>query len=84
MHEILVEAKAESDLRGLPADVFHRVISRIRSLAEQPRPSGCRKITGSKSDWRVRVGDYRILYEIDDKSETVRVMRVRHRGEAYR
>jgi len=84
MYEVLLEARAESDIKDLPAGLFPRVVSHIRALAQQPRPSGCRKITGSKSDWRVRVGDYRILYEIDDESKVVRVMRVRHRSEAYR
>jgi mRNA interferase RelE/StbE len=84
MYEILVEAKAESDLRGLPVAVFRRIVPHLHALAEQPRPHGCRKITGAKNDWRIRVGDYRILYEIDDESKAVRVMRVRHRSEAYR
>ncbi|MFW6162894.1 MAG: type II toxin-antitoxin system RelE family toxin [Planctomycetota bacterium] len=52
-------------------------------MAEQPRPSGCRKIRGSVSDWRVRVGAYRVVYEIDDEAREVRVMRVRRRPKAY-
>jgi len=53
-------------------------------LADNPRPYGCRKLTGSDRDWRIRVGDYRIVYEIDDQVREVRVMRIRHRREAYR
>ena len=63
---------------------FHRIIPQIRALAENPRPLGCRKLTGSKNDWRIRVGDCRVLYEIDEKARAVRIMRVRHRREVYR
>lgn len=84
MYEVLLERAAERDLRHLSAEDFHLVISHIKALAENPRPSGCRKITGSKSDWRIRVGDYRVIYEIDKRAKAVRVMRVRHRREAYR
>jgi mRNA interferase RelE/StbE len=55
------------------------------ALAQNPRPPGCRKLHGSgHDDYRIRVGDYRILYEVDDTAPTVRIMRVRHRREAYR
>ena len=84
MYEVYLERRAEKDLRRLPKEEFRKVISVIKSLAENPRPPGCRKITGSERDWRVRVGKYRILYEIDDDAKAVRVMRVRHRREAYR
>jgi mRNA interferase RelE/StbE len=60
------------------------VIRAIRALATNPRPRGCRKIVGSVADWRVRVGEYRIVYEIDDARRTVRIMYVRHRRDAYR
>lgn len=84
MYEIHLERAAERDLRRLLAEDFYRVVSHIKALADDPRPPGCRKITGSKSDWRIRVGDYRIIYEIDERAKMVRVMRVRHRREAYR
>ena len=84
MYEVYLERAAERDLKRLSAEDFHGVIPHIKALTKNPRPSGCRKITGSKSDWRIRVGDYRILYEIDEKSKAVRVMRVRHRRDVYR
>lgn len=84
MYEVLLERAAQRDLKRLPAEDFHRVIPHIKALAENPRPSGCRKITGSKSDWRIRVGHYRVIYEIDEKAKAVRVVRVRHRREVYR
>ena len=84
MYEVYLERTAERDLGQLSAEDFHRIITHIKALAENPRPSRCRKITGSKSDWRIRIGDYRVIYEIDKKAMAVRVMRVRHRRETYR
>ena len=84
MYEVYLERSAENDLKRLPTSIFHRIIPQIKTLTENPRPSGCRKIAGSKNDWRIRIGDYRIIYEIDEKAKAVRVMRVRHRREVYR
>jgi mRNA interferase RelE/StbE len=84
VYEIYLERSAEKDLKRLPAGIFKRIMTHIRGLANTPRPSGCHKITGSKNDWRIRIGDYRVIYEIDEKGKTVKVMRVRHRKEVYR
>ena len=84
MYEVYLERSAENDLKRLPTSTFNRIVYQIKTLAENPRPSGCRKITGSKNDWRIRIGDYRVLYEVNDRAKAVRVTRVRHRREAYR
>ena len=84
MYEILLERRAEKDLRKLSSELFQRIIAKIQSLSENPKPQGSRKITGSKNDWRIRIGDYRAIYEIDEQEKRVRIMRVRHRREAYR
>jgi len=84
VYEVYLEGAAERDLRRLPEEIFHRIIPHIRALSEDPRPPGCRKLTGSENDWRLRIGDYRVLYEIDETERAVRVFRVRHRREAYR
>ena len=84
MYEIYIERRAERDLKRLPVEEFGRIIRAVRALAAEPRPAGCRKIEGSKSDWRIRIGDYRVVYEIGDSERAVRVMRVRHRSEVYR
>lgn len=84
MYEVLLERQAERDLRELPKETFRRVIQSIKGLGQAPRPPGCRKLVGSQQDYRVRVGDYRVLYEVDDGTRQVRVLRVRHRREAYR
>lgn len=84
MYEVYLERRAERDLKRLPEEQFQRVVSQLKALADNPRLVGSRKLSGSKSYWRVRVSDYHVLYGIDDKTRTVKVMRVRHRGEAYR
>jgi len=84
VYEVYLERTAERDLKRLSADIFHRIIIRIKSLAKDPKPSGSLKIRGSKSDWRIRIGDYRVIYEIDERTNAVKVMRIRHRREVYR
>jgi len=85
MYEVVLSAPAERDLKRLPAVLFRRVIAAIRALATNPRPPRARKLHGSgRDDYRIRVGDHRVLYEVDDRALTVRIMRVRHRREAYR
>jgi len=84
MYRVLLERGAEKDLARLSSEIHDRVIEGIRSLATNPRPPGSRKLAGSKNDWRIRVGDYRVVYEIADEIRAVRVNRVRHRREVYR
>jgi len=84
VYEVLIERTAEHDLKSLPTAVLNRIVPRIKALAETPRPPGCHKLTGSKNDWRIRIGDYRVVYEIDDGRKRVRIFRVRHRREVYR
>lgn len=61
MYEVFLERAAERDLRRLSKEEYYRMIDHIKALARDPRPPSGRKLTGSKSDWRIRVGDYRIL-----------------------
>ena len=84
VYRLLLERAAEKDLARLSSEIHDRAIAAIQSLATNPRPPGCRKLAGSKQDWRIRVGDYRVIYEIADEIRNVRVNRVRHRREVYR
>ena len=84
IYRVLLERAAEKDLDRLTSQIHDRVIAAIQSLATNPRPPGCRKLAGSKNDWRIRVGDYRVVYEIADEIRIVRINRVRHRREVYR
>jgi mRNA interferase RelE/StbE len=60
-----------------------RIATKIDSFAEQPRPAGCKKLRGADDLWRVRVGDYRIIYAIDDTLSVVEIRVIRHRKDAY-
>jgi mRNA interferase RelE/StbE len=84
MYRVLLERAAERDLNRLSSEVHDRVIVAMQALATNPRPPGCRKLAGSRNDWRIRVGDYRVVYEIADEIRVVRINRVRHRREVYR
>ena len=84
VYRVLLERGAENHLARLSSGIHDRVIASIQALATNPRPPGCRKLAGSKHDWRIRVGDYRVVYEIADQIRVVRVNRVRHRREVYR
>ncbi|HEY8175832.1 MAG TPA: type II toxin-antitoxin system RelE/ParE family toxin [Gemmatimonadaceae bacterium] len=77
-------ASAAKDIRALDEDMRRRVGRAIDALADNPRPSGVEKLKGDDNVYRVRVGDYRILYQIADRQLIVLVIRVRHRREAYR
>ena len=84
MYDIYIEKAAERDLKKLPAADFERIIPHLKSLAEDARPPGSRKISGTEHDWRIRVGTYRIIYELNEKEKVVSILRVRHRREVYR
>ena len=84
MYRVLLERAAEKDLSRLSSEIHNHVIAAIQALGRNPRPPGCRKLAGSKNDWRIRVGDYRVVYQIADDIRVVRLNRVRHRREVYR
>jgi mRNA interferase RelE/StbE len=84
MYALLIKRSAEQDLRRLPPALFERVNEKILCLRDSPRPHGVRKLVEAQEGWRIRVSDHRILYQIDDDAQTVIVVRVKHRREAYR
>jgi mRNA interferase RelE/StbE len=69
---------------GFLAVSINRLFSKIENLSIEPRPTGCRKLTGNKHLWRIRVGNYRIVYSIDDNKNLVDVIAVRDRKDAYK
>ena len=79
-----IKPTAMKELKSLPQYIMKKSILIIDSLSVEPRPEGCKKLVDSKSRWRIRVGDYRILYEIDNQADIVTVFRVAHRKEIYR
>jgi mRNA interferase RelE/StbE len=83
-YDLHIERHAEKDLNKLDQTLFIQIAAKIKELAGNPHPQGSKKIIGSQNDWRLRVGDYRVIYEIDTKTKTIRIMRIKHRREAYR
>jgi mRNA interferase RelE/StbE len=75
---------ATKDLRTIDRQWLPRIASAIDALADDPRPSGCKKLVGSEHTYRIRVGDYRIVYDIQGAKLVVSVIRVRHLRDVYR
>jgi mRNA interferase RelE/StbE len=82
-YSLEIKHSAQRELDSLDDSVFTRIDRKILALAENPRPSGCKKLRGYKGQWRVRVGDWRIVYFIDDDAKLVTITRVAHRREVY-
>ena len=82
-YSLEIKQSAQKELDALDDALFTRVDRKILALAENPRPSGCKKLKGYKDQWRVRVGDWRALYIIDDAAKLVTITRIAHRREAY-
>jgi len=83
VYAITFAASAKKEFRDLTADVIERILPRIRALANEPRPPGCKKLHGYKDRWRIRIGDYRVVYTINDAARTVDVTRTAHRRDVY-
>jgi mRNA interferase RelE/StbE len=79
-----VTSRARKNLREVPAGIQRKLIRRMEGLAENPRPAGAKKLQGLEDTYRIRVGDYRVVYEIKDDELVVLVIRVRHRRDVYR
>lgn len=84
-YEVVFKRKARKSLIRLPERIYERITRVIGDLAEDPRPRGAVKTrgTGEQEEWRVRVGDYRIVYRVDDEARQVTVLAVGHRGSVY-
>ena len=82
-YSITVKRSATRELRRIPKRDLRRVAKRIRSLATEPRPCGCEKLSAQER-YRVRQGDYRVVYSVDDAERVVCVVKVGHRREVYR
>ena len=82
-YELVFKKSVAKDLRELPKVDVKRILQRIRTLADDPRPPGCEKLSGQER-YRIRQGVYRIVYEIDDNVLIVLVVKVGHRRDVYR
>ncbi len=82
-YTISILRRAQRELTRLPVGAYERVRDAIHALGQDPRPPGCLKLTGREA-WRIRAGDYRVIYEIDDEQRLVTVLHVGHRRDVYR
>ena len=82
-YEVVLSPKAEKQLDELPTPLRRRITEAVEGLESKPRPHGVKKLTGAENLWRIRVGDYRVVYEIEDAIRVVSVTRVGHRGGFY-
>ena len=82
-YSVQVKPSARKELEGLPDNVLVRVVQKLESLGHAPRPTGCKKLKGYKDQWRVRVGDWRVVYLIDDATKLISITRIAHRREVY-
>jgi mRNA interferase RelE/StbE len=83
-YSVVFARSARKELERLGQPQLSRIFRRIEALARIPRPEGCRKLQGASNLWRIRAGDYRVLYAVDDAEKIVDIIAVRHRSDAYR
>jgi mRNA interferase RelE/StbE len=84
IYKILYRASVKRELHRLDSATLKRIDAAILALADNPRPAGCVKLSGQKHLWRIRIGDYRVIYEIQDRQLIVLVISVAYRREVYR
>jgi mRNA interferase RelE/StbE len=82
-YSLEIKQSAQKELDALDDSVFMRIDRKILALADNPRPTGCKKLKGYKDHWRIRVGDWRVLYIVDDPAQLIAVTRIAHRREVY-
>ena len=75
--------RAERSLAALPSPSYERVRDAIRALGHEARPRGCKKLT-ARPGWRIRVGPFRVIYEIDEESQTITILDIGYRRDVYR
>lgn len=83
-YSVTFARSARKELEKLPSSIARRIIARIEALMKAPRPSGAVKLQGNKNLWRIRIGDYRAIYSIDDSAHVIDISAVRNRRDAYR
>jgi len=81
-YSLLILRRAQKELSNLPEDIYKKVKQIILKLSEDSMPYGCKKLKG-REGWRIRVGDYRIIYEINDKDKTITILHIGHRKDVY-
>lgn len=81
--QVIVTKSAQKELERLPAAATSRIREAIDGLSQNPKPPGVKKLKGEVNTYRIRLGDYRVVYEVHNKEVLVLVIRIRHRKDAY-
>lgn len=85
MYHLTIRRSAKKELSSFPAHVVKRIVDRLEGLKKDPRPSGSKKLKGTSNDlWRIRVGDYRVVYTVYDEQKEVEVISMGHRKDIYK
>jgi mRNA interferase RelE/StbE len=82
-YTVTILRRAQRELANTPDSMLSHIRDAIRALGDDPRPPVCRKLTG-REGWRIRVGDYRVIYEIEDSNDTITILHIGHRRDVYR
>jgi mRNA interferase RelE/StbE len=80
-YSVELKSSARKELERLSSSLIQRIFPKLEALEAHPRPAGCKKLNGAQDVWRIRIGDYRVVYSINDEKRLVSVTRIRHRSE---
>lgn len=83
-HTVVISKSVQKQIDDLPNEMKERIAEKIQNLADEPCPDGVVKLKGSDNEYRIRVGDYRVRYEIDDENQLVQLLQCKHRKDVYR
>jgi len=83
-YQIDWKSSARKELRKLPSGMIQKIMAEVESLVENPFPPDCRKLTGSEQTWRIRIGNYRVIYNVLSAVLIIEIVRVAHRKDVYR
>jgi len=83
-YTVVISKSVQKQIDGLPNDITDRVLEKIQNLALEPRPDGVVKLKGYDNEYRIRAGDYRVRYEVDDENQLVQILQCKHRKDIYR
>ena len=82
-YQIEWKSSARKELRKLPSDMIQKIVTAVELLGENPFPPGCRKLIGSEQTWRIRIGNYRVIYNVLSSILVIEIVRVAHRKDVY-
>ena len=84
MYDIYFKKQAEKELRKIDKQFINKIVDKIEELKEKPNPVNSRKLVDSMMSYRLRVGDYRIIYQIEEEEKIITIIHIRHRKDAYK